>query len=63
MASHIPQNNGRWSDPARPGDSVWFPDMDSVPAGSNDPYRPKTFRQLVMLNFWIPLNLGGISRI
>jgi len=44
--THIPQNNGRWS--GLPGDSVWFPDMASVPTGANDPYRPRTFRALVL---------------
>jgi hypothetical protein len=50
MALHIPQNNGKWSDVEKPGDSVWFPDMESVPERSNDPYTPHTFRRLVIMN-------------
>ena len=46
----IPRNYGKWSDPERPGNSVWFPDMNGKPERSNDPYRPKTFRSLVMHN-------------
>jgi hypothetical protein len=46
----LPKSCGRWSDPERAGNSVWFPDMNSVPEKANDPYRPRTFRQLVWIN-------------
>jgi hypothetical protein len=59
--THIPMRNGRWSDPSSPGNSVWFPDMGSIPQGSNDPYRPKTFRRLVLMNFFKPVSLKRIS--
>jgi len=57
--AHIPQNNGRWS--GRPGDSVWFPDMASVPTGANDPYRPRTFRALILGHALWPVTLRGVS--
>jgi hypothetical protein len=57
--THIPVNNGRWS--GVPGDSVWFPDMDSVPSGANDPYKPKAFRQLIKLNIVKSITLGVSS--
>jgi hypothetical protein len=54
--THIPTNNGRWS--GDPGNSVWFPDMESVPLGANDPYKPKTFKELLKLNIAKPITLG-----
>ena len=50
MNSIIPRSYGTWRNPARPGDSVWFPDMASIPERSNDPYRPLSFKQLILLN-------------
>ena len=47
----LPKSYGRWSKPEKAGNSVWFPDMNSVPEKSNDPVKPYTFRQLVMINF------------
>jgi hypothetical protein len=61
ISAHIPMRNGRWSDPASPGNSVWFPDMGSIPQSSNDPYRPRTFRRLVLMNFFKPVSLKGVS--
>jgi len=46
----LPKSFGRWSDPEKPGNSVWFPDMNSKPERSNDPVRPYTFRRLIWLN-------------
>ncbi|GHV96641.1 hypothetical protein AGMMS50293_29610 [Spirochaetia bacterium] len=60
---HIPINNGKWSDPQSPGNSVWFPDLDCRPLGANDPYKPYKFKQLALLNFRKSLNLPGISPI
>jgi len=53
---HIPQNNGRWS--GQPGDSVWFPDMASVPTSANG---PRTFRALVLGHALRPLTLRGVG--
>jgi hypothetical protein len=61
IPAHIPTNNGKWSDPASPGNSVWLPDMSCVPHGSNDPYHPKKFRTLVLMNILKPVSLKGIS--
>ena len=47
----IPKSYGKWSDPDKAGNSVWFPDMSSIPERSNDPYRPHTFRHLILINF------------
>ena len=55
----IPKSNGRWSNPEQAGNSVWYPDMNSIPEKSNDPYKPYTFRQLVMIN--INKNYGSIG--
>jgi hypothetical protein len=60
-AGHIPTRNGRWSNPASPGNSVWFPDMDCIPQGSNDPYRPRKFRRLVLMHIFKPVSLKGVS--
>ena len=63
MSLLLPQNNGKWKDSNRPGNTVWFPDLHHTPQGSNDPFSPMTFRQLIMLNFRKPLTLGGISTL
>lgn len=63
MSDHIPQNNGRWKDEKRPGNSIWFPDLNCIPQGANDPFCPVTLKQLIMLNFHKPLSLAGISVI
>jgi hypothetical protein len=60
-AGHIPTRNGRWSNPASPGNSVWLPDMGSIPQSSNDPYKPRKFRYLVLMNFFRPVSLKGVS--
>jgi hypothetical protein len=56
----VPKSNGRWDNPKRPGDAVWFPDLSNVPARANHPLTPYTFRQLLFLQLSKPLNLGGI---
>jgi hypothetical protein len=61
MAIHIPQSNGHWQNPQSPGNSVWFPDLHCIPQGSNDPYRPYTFKRLIVMNYMKPLNLPGLS--
>jgi hypothetical protein len=35
--------------------------MGSIPQNSNDPYRPRKFRDLVLMNFFKPVSLKGIS--
>jgi hypothetical protein len=63
MSEHIPHRNGTWSDPQRPGNSVWFPDMNCVPQGANDPNVPRTFKKLLTLELLKPLSLPGLSAI
>ncbi|GBU27567.1 hypothetical protein R84B8_01101 [Treponema sp. R8-4-B8] len=46
----IPKSYGRWSDPEKAGNSIWFPDMNSIPERSNDPVKPYTFKGLIWLN-------------
>jgi len=46
----LPKSYGRWSDPEKPGNSVWYPDMKSKPERSNNPVKPYTFRRLIWLN-------------
>jgi hypothetical protein len=57
--AHIPESGGRWS--GAPGNSVWFPDMDGIPGGSNNPYHPKTFKTLMLMRIAQPLDLPGLS--
>jgi DNA-binding transcriptional MerR regulator len=59
----IPKSYGRWSDPDRAGNSIWFPDINSIPEKSNDPYRPYTFRQLIFLNIKKNYQSIGFSQV
>jgi len=59
----IPKSYGKWSNPESPGNSTWFPDMSSIPEKSNDPYRPYTFRKLVMINFNKDYKTIGFSQM
>ena len=59
----LPKSYGKWSDSEKPGNSVWFPDMGSKPERSNNPYRPYTFRRLIMLNITKDYRSIGFSQI
>ena len=59
----LPKSYGKWRKPNKAGNSVWLPDMSSVPERSNDPYKPLTFRRLVMLNYGKDYKNIGFSRI
>ena len=58
----LPKSYGKWSNPEKEGNSIWFPDMDSIPEKSNDPYKPYTFRQLIMINIDKDYNSIGFSQ-
>jgi hypothetical protein len=61
LPSHIPQSNGNWKDSKKAGNTEWFPDLDCIPQGSNDPNFPMTLKELIMLNYHKSLTLKGIS--
>ncbi|GMO34253.1 MAG: hypothetical protein Ta2B_14770 [Termitinemataceae bacterium] len=60
MSAHLPKNKGRWKNPEQQGNSIWFPDLNCIPEGSNDPNTPYTFKRLMIMNFKKPFTFREI---